>query len=64
MKTTITLDSEVANNLNKLKYHYGFKTIEQVIKYHIKFHILKENQNENNKQNKNPVEEIQDEKLS
>ena len=57
MKTTITLDSEVANNLNKLKYHYGFKTIEEVIKHHIKFHILKEKNDTNNKKSNQEMED-------
>ena len=35
MKTTITMDSELANRLNKLKYHYGFKTVEQVIIHYL-----------------------------
>ena len=31
MKTTITIDIELAKQLNQLKYLYGYKTIEEVI---------------------------------
>lgn len=31
MKTTITVQEETKNELNKLKYLYGLKTIEDVI---------------------------------
>ena len=35
MKTTITVSSDFANELNQLKYQYGFLTIEQLLKHYI-----------------------------
>lgn len=35
MKTTITLSNKLANELNRLKYLYGLKTIEEVITKYI-----------------------------
>ena len=62
-QTTIPCSEELKNELNKLKYYYGDKTLEETIKRHIHF-ISLENKNGNNKQNKNPVEENQNEKIS
>lgn len=36
MKTTITISNDLANELNRLKYLYGLKTIEEVILRNIK----------------------------
>lgn len=58
-KTTIQISVELRKKLNELKYHYGDRTLEQVIRRHIKF-ISLEKQNGNNNENKNPVEEIQE----
>jgi len=46
MKTTITVSKHVKNELNKLKYLYGFQTIEEVI---IKYLKIKEEKDENKK---------------
>lgn len=35
MNTTIKISKELNASLNRLKYLYGFKTIEQVIEHHI-----------------------------
>ena len=43
-KTTILITKELANRLNKLKYHYGFKTVESVIT-----HYLNKGSNQNEK---------------
>jgi len=51
MKTTITMDSELANKLNKLKYHYGFKTVEQVIIHYLNQNQKEVNENEHTKNN-------------
>ena len=61
-KTTIRISQELLQQLNKLKYHYGYKSIEEVIKHHTRFYIS-EKQNGNNNEVKNPVEEVQDEEI-
>lgn len=42
MVTSITVSEETARELNRLKYLYGLKTIEDVIKRHIKIQTKKE----------------------
>tara|TARA_Y100000310_G_C20564658_1_gene754845 strand:+ start:585 stop:761 length:177 start_codon:yes stop_codon:yes gene_type:complete len=58
MKTTITISNKLGNELNKLKYHYGFKTIEEVIRHYIK------EVDQNDTQNKNALEKMDTEKVS
>jgi hypothetical protein len=47
MKTTITVDSETRKELNKIKYEFNAKTVDETINRILK--IVKEIKNDNNK---------------
>ena len=55
--TTIQISVELRKKLNELKYYYGDKTIEDVIKRHINFISLEKQNDTNNKKSNQEMED-------
>ena len=60
MVTTIQISNDLRRTLNLLKHRWGFRTIEETIRHYINGGV----HNENNEQNKKPVDKILPEELS